>query len=332
MAFKVINAAGEFRGSDIIAAIERAVDPNQDGDFSDMVDVVNIGLGSSPGSPDDARSTAVDNAVALGVVFCISAGNRGNGGEFYTIGSPGMARSAITVGASRKDDTIATFSSRGPNIKIFSIKPEVVAPGVNIVSSYPNGQYAALSGTSMSAPHVAGVAALLRALHPGWTPAQIKSALMTTAIDLNQEVMVQGAGRIDAFKAAQVQTFAIPSHASFGFVDDSQAQWDESLTISIMNEASGPQSFQIGFDGIRSGIQLAAQPPDFSINPGESQDVIVSLSVNTNTIANRPLGTSQSYGGTVAFLGTTDTLRIPWAFVKALKLRLTFDERMLSFW
>jgi hypothetical protein len=93
-----------------------------------------------------------------------------------------------------------------------------------------------------------------------------------------------------------------------------------------MNEASQPQSFRVGFGGMRSGIQLTAQPLSFDLNSEESRDIVITLSVNTNTLPNRPIGTSLSYDGTVVFFGTVDTVRIPWAFTKALKLRLTFDE------
>src|ERR1043166_1443265 len=90
IAFKVLNASGRGRDSDVLAAIERTVDPNGDGDMSDRVDVANLSLGGS-GGPGHPASMAVDNASALGVVFAIAAGNSGGG---HTIGSPGPARRA----------------------------------------------------------------------------------------------------------------------------------------------------------------------------------------------------------------------------------------------
>ena len=91
---------------------------------------------------------------------------------------------------------IGTFSARGPGPAEDILKPDVTAPGINILAGFtPDAansvageNYAFLTGTSMSAPHVAGVAALLRQAHPDWSPAAIKSALMTTAHqDVNQE-------------------------------------------------------------------------------------------------------------------------------------------------
>ena len=115
-------------------------------------------------------------------------------------------------------DQIAEFSARGPGVDM-RIAPDLAAPGVNILSAKPGGEYAPLGGTSMAAPHVAGAAALLKAMYPDWTPAQIKSALMTTAdqvvTDLDgspADVMTQGSGRINVTMAGDPGlTFDMPS-------------------------------------------------------------------------------------------------------------------------
>ncbi|MBO9129211.1 S8 family serine peptidase [Bacillus sp. 165] len=112
-------------------------------------------------------------------------------------------------------DTLASFSSRGPVGNSYDIKPDVVAPGVAIFSTIPEfinspqegvdytNAYARLQGTSMATPHVAGVAALILQSHPGYTPFDVKAALMNTSVDLkgNNSVFEQGAGRIDAYNA-----------------------------------------------------------------------------------------------------------------------------------
>ena len=114
-------------------------------------------------------------------------------------------------------DVMAGFSSRGPTTDKL-LKPDVAAPGVSVLSSgYGSGAFPGpfigfgqVSGTSMATPHVAGSAALLKQLHPNWTPAQIKSALMTTATEnvwtsaaktTFAGVLDGGAGRIDLTKA-----------------------------------------------------------------------------------------------------------------------------------
>ena len=76
-AFKVLDAQGNGAEEDVIAAIEQCADPNMDGNPEDRLQVVNMSIGADIGSPDDAVSVAVDNATALGITFCVSAGNRG---------------------------------------------------------------------------------------------------------------------------------------------------------------------------------------------------------------------------------------------------------------
>jgi len=210
IAYKVCNSGGSCAFDDIIAAIERAQDPNQDGNYSDHVDIISMSLGG-PGDPDDEMSLTVDNVVKNGVIAVISAGN--SGPSYKTIGSPGTARKAITVGASDKNDNVASFSSRGPT-SIGTIKPDVVAPGVHICSAqwddawnyskcYDN-VHVAISGTSMAAPHVSGAVALMKQAHPNWTPDEIKHAFRNTAIDIDSDIMVHGYGRIDVLSAVQI--------------------------------------------------------------------------------------------------------------------------------
>lgn len=320
MAYKVLSAGGGGYEDDIIAAIERSVDPNEDGDFSDRLDVVNMSLGG-PGGPDDAMSTAVDNAVNAGVIFCISAGNSYN---YRTIGSPGTAREAITVGATDKSDQIANYSSRGPNTDIASIKPEIVAPGSAIKSTISSGQYQSLNGTSMASPHIAGVCALLKALHPTWTPRQMKSALMTTALDIGKDVMTQGAGRVQPLKAVGTDVFAEPAHLSFGR-DPNDNLWTINDTIIIRNSSISTQTFNTTFSGIQAGIQLTAAPAGFTLNQGETKEVIVTLQVD-NTVLPYPTNASSCFEGKMIVASSSDTLKLPWAFFKSTVATLVFDE------
>lgn len=122
----------------------------------------------------------------------------------------GTLRNTKTVG-----DHLADFSSRGPATQNYDIKPDVVAPGVAIFSTYPDfindpqagtnydAAYARISGTSMASPHVAGTAALILQQHPEYTPFEVKTALMNTAVDLQEDYSVYevGAGRINAYNA-----------------------------------------------------------------------------------------------------------------------------------
>jgi minor extracellular serine protease Vpr len=121
-------------------------------------------------------------------------------------------------------DVLAGFSSRGPTSFTRALKPEIVAPGVNIVSSvfdldWSTGDreygWAAFQGTSMAAPHVAGAAALLLHDDGDLSPEQVKSALVNRAHDLGYTVLEQGAGRLDVPEAMAATVFAEPAAISF---------------------------------------------------------------------------------------------------------------------
>lgn len=210
VAYKVLNAGGSGWSSDIIAAIDTAADPDGNPATDDGAHVINLSLGGW-GDPDDAMSQAIDNVTQQGVVAVVAAGN--SGPYEQSIGSPGTARRAITVGATDDNDAIARFSSAGPVVWPGGalLKPDIVAPGVSICSArwataWPgnecvDAQHVALSGTSMATPHVAGVAALLRQQHPGWSPTQIKLALRNTALNLNVPTTIQGYGRVQPLQA-----------------------------------------------------------------------------------------------------------------------------------
>ena len=136
----------------VIAGIEfAALGPDGEPGTDDEAHVINMSLGSpmSRGDGTDPGSLAVDFATEHGLVVAVAAGNEGP--DMSSVGIPGVARSAITVGASNHGDGIATFSSRGPAAGL-ALKPEVVAPGVGIVAPRPGGGQAVLSGTSMATP------------------------------------------------------------------------------------------------------------------------------------------------------------------------------------
>lgn len=216
-AYKVLDQSGSGYWNDIIAAIENSVDPNNDGDFSDHLGIISMSLGGW-GSPDDVVSRAVDNAVEAGVTAVIAAGN--SGPSMKTIGSPGTARKAITVGATDKNDEMAYFSSRGPvewknseNEYQILIKPDVVAPGVSICAAEYDiawqdrrcldDKHVAISGTSMATPHVSGAVALIKQAHPDWNPEEIKAAVRNTALNVYESILGQGYGRINVLGAVK---------------------------------------------------------------------------------------------------------------------------------
>src|SRR5581483_3875968 len=127
----------------------------------------------------------------------------GNSGGYYTVGSPGVARTALTVGAiSEAGAAAAYFTSGGPTADTFDLKPEISAPGVNICAARAAGTelgatcidatHVVLDGTSMATPHVAGAAALLRGVFPALSPADVKSLLAQNGRPSNDSALQVG--------------------------------------------------------------------------------------------------------------------------------------------
>lgn len=172
----------------------------------------------------------------------------------------------VTIRGTDITDQIASFSSRGPS-PTFGLKPDLVAPGVEIRSTIPTalwapGQYR-MSGTSMAAPHVAGSAALLRQLRPGWTPAQVTSALVNSAKPLaGSGVTTQGAGRLDVAAAARTTLTATPSTVSFGLADLSGRTVEGSRTVTLTNTGDRRLTARLGADGdARLSVRRISLPP-----------------------------------------------------------------------
>jgi subtilisin family serine protease len=342
LAYKVLNANGKGRETDVLAALERVADPNQDGNPSDRPDIVNMSLGSDAGDPDDAIATAVDNIVRLGITVCVSAGNAGRyspvqGKEdnyYYTamesVGSPGAARLAITVGAVDSLDARPEYSSKGPVAGTFAIKPDVLAPGDMVLSLAPGGGTTVKSGTSMASPMAAGIAALLKSRTKSLSPAAIKATLMNSSRDLGLPIMNQGAGRIDALRALDLTTLVTPASLAFGLDDPSQSIWSVADTVTVTNHADGNQGFTLATTGTGTGVTLTAIPASFTLGAHGTQQVIIHLTVNNAAV---PIIAEdiRIRDGMVFLRGTQDTIGIPWAFARTSRLLMDFGAPVLSF-
>jgi subtilisin family serine protease len=324
-AFKVLDENGGGFSSQTIAGINLALDPDSNPATPTPISVLNLSLGGT-GSPNDAASRAIDNAVASGLVCAVAAGNSGPGN--YSINSPGCARRALTVGAVSDLDALASFSSRGPAGTTFAIKPDVLAPGVNVNSARAGGGYLILSGTSMATPHVAGAAALLRQLHPSWSAEQIKANLMETAHDLGKNVWNQGSGRIDVFDAARESVVVVPGSFSLGLDVTSQSTWTVKDTMTLYNSKPIPESFNLSAKNAPpSGISISFDLPILPVNANDSANFIVTVAVD-NTVFPYPVGYPPAYTNTLIAKSsiTGDSVTMPLGLIKSPILNLTFDK------
>ena len=183
---KVCDDTGSCADSAIIAGMEWAA--------AQGAKVVNLSLGGPHTDGLDPVEEALERLTADRGMLFVAAGNGGPRGslppESGTISSPAEAPSALAVGAVDAEEATAGFSSTGPAQGDLSLKPEITAPGVDIIAPRASGSelgepvgenYMKLSGTSMAAPHVSGTAAALAQRFPDWSPAQVKAALVGTA-------------------------------------------------------------------------------------------------------------------------------------------------------
>jgi subtilisin family serine protease len=320
-AYKVLSDGGWGMDSSIIAALEKAVDPDGDPLTDDQINIVNMSLGGQ-GAPDSPLSEAANNAMAAGVMVIVAAGNSGS--NYSTIGSPGNAEQVLTVGATDNNGEIAYFSSRGPVSGQKYVKPEIVAPGVEINSTKPGNSYVRLSGTSMATPHVVGGAALLKQLHPELSAAELKMLLVNNSADLGNDVFTQGAGMMKLHAAATAKVLVSPSLLSAGSVNISEPNWASDLPIKVKN-LSG-ENITVGLqvpERLPSGASATATPASQVLVAGQEAELHLGLMVDTQAL---PYADSATlHHEVIANLKVDDNLiRLPLVFAKAAKLNIQF--------
>lgn len=229
---KVLGADGYGQDSWIIEAMEWA---------GQNAPIVSMSLGSSEASDGkDVMAESLNNiAEETGALFVVAAGNAG---APETIGAPGSAEQAFTVGS--VDDPsgyLSYFSSQGPLARSGAMKPNVTGPGNDVTAarssdSAGEGAYIAMSGTSMATPHVAGAAAILLSAHPEYTTEQLKAALASTARDAGYTPYQGGSGIIDVDAALDAPVVASGS-GDFGMLAWGEEPTPITRTIEYTNRS-----------------------------------------------------------------------------------------------
>jgi len=254
---KVLDNRGNGRISNVIAALDYIVAHKDE--LNIRVVNLSIATGVYESYATDPLTVAAESVVQNGIVVVAAAGNNGRGpnGRIRHGGvtAPGNAPSVLTVGASshmgtfdREDDTIASFSSRGPAAIDYGAKPDLVAPGVGIESLSDAGStlystrsryllrgtvatsylpYLSLSGTSMAAPVVTGVVALVLQANPSLTPNAVKAILQYTAERHGgYDPLTEGAGFLNALGAVQLAQYLLSPSAD-AYPDDTS--WSKTI-------------------------------------------------------------------------------------------------------
>ncbi|MFI5262162.1 MAG: S8 family peptidase, partial [Candidatus Limnocylindrales bacterium] len=331
----------------VTLAIDRAV--------ADGVDVISLSLSSDYGteSATDPSVAAADNAAAAGVVVVAAAGN--DGPDAYVTGSPASAVRAISVaaidgstGSSPTYQHRATFSSGGPRSGDSGFKPDVAAPGVDVVSAGVGTGTggAGFSGTSMATPMVAGAATLVLQGHPAWTDAttrvdRVKAALMDSADDttdshgaLDLDPFGLGAGVMDAQAAATASVLATTADHSealgFGYQPTGSA-WAADKPFTVTNQGATSEMYDISSTVLSGGglgvvATVDGGATSITVPAGGTATMDVRLSLSAAALAALPSvdtggsGAMPRFGGRVNLTprtpsGSVGTIHVPFTLV-----------------
>ena len=280
VAVKAFDSSGSALNSWLHNAFQWILAPA--GDPSLAPDVVNNSWSSPLGTSTEFEPD-IQALLAGGIFPVFSAGNSGPGPG--SINSPASLGLAFAVGATDINDDIANFSSRGPS-PWGMVKPDVSAPGKNVRSTLPGGAYGELSGTSMAAPHVAGLAALLIQASPAISNdmAAISGAITSTAIQFGSPIPNHnyGWGRIDAYNA-------VMSVASVGLLqgqvtDSTSGAAIESALVQITPRLGGPNVNTMTAAG---GTYIQGLAPDtYNVTAfafGYQAETVLNIGVATGT-------------------------------------------------
>jgi len=265
-------------------------------------------------------SVKIRNAQAAGAVATLVANNVF--GDPFAMGTDGLPNqptipaymvsqddgqtlktkggAATTIGAvlayfqTGNDDIMYSNSSQGPTDVDFRVKPDVVAPGVNVLSSIPVSYcdgapcFAFFTGTSMATPHLAGSAAIVRQQHPDWSAADVRSAVVNTAdsdVLLNfqtgtpqNDVNINGTGRENLLSAVDAMIGLDPVSVSFGAVPSGSGQTRQ-MTVTLTNLTDSSQTYSLAIGGQpANSVVFGVSPASVTIAAGGQTSVTVTMS------------------------------------------------------
>ena len=253
----------------------------------------------------------------------------------FVAANPGATLSISPIGSrAATSDVLAGFSSRGPS-SLELLKPDVAAPGVVIYSAaIKNGDesvgvvdksgFLAISGTSQATPHVAGAAALLKQLHPAWSPEQIKAALMNSAMNdvftasdktVRSGVLATGAGRIDLARASSVNATISPASMGLGIYKLKKKNVTINIDLNVTNQTGAQGSYSIGVEQLDPGEGVTVTTSTDNLTIASGQTLPVTITVFALKTSER-----RDYTGYIRVTRDGQTLRVPY-WVRYVKKR-----------
>jgi minor extracellular serine protease Vpr len=255
-------------------------------------------------APGDPSGMLVEESVTIPVVM-VSLDD----GEWITAGTETSA--SFVPGALEEFNTengrsVALFSSRGPTVN-YTLKPDVAAVGANVYSATTGGGLTSKNGTSMSAPHVAGAAALLKQARPDWTPQDIKAALIGTGTDPkdNAVPLAVGGGIIHVENALHTSVLASPASLSFGQVPNKGTGSTVTYEVTLTNTTNKNQVYRLSVD---DSSQVRVDKSRVRVGKGKSATFKVTVDARGKTVWN-------DYQGYITVKPRKGTdIRIPYHF------------------
>ena len=334
------------RGDVLVAGLERAVDPNGDGDVRDAARIALAPLIEPYAAfADSPEARAVAGALELGTLVVAAAGNDGPAGAgFGTVGAPGGAAAALTVGAADLRETlpivpgwaienpdagrVAAFSSRGPAFDS-SAKPDVVAAGVGLATAEPGlnpdgtGRSVTATGSSAAAAVAAAAAALVAQARPELDAATLRSVLVGSARPLApgglaEPSSAQGAGLVDP-AAARVAVLVIePATVALARAESHGRQAAGTVRVRNLSQRTLRVSVEIDPDAA-SPLVVSARPARLTLRPGAAREVRVSMAGGRNVRSGTASGVLVVRAAGVA------PARVPWTVSLVEPVRLVGD-------
>jgi hypothetical protein len=297
-----------------------------------------VGLVLVDNRPGEANAIPLQLALPAGMIADLDGAHL----RAYLATTGGRApvtiSNIITRDETGRSGVITSFSAGGPTAFEHLLKPDLSAPGNQILSStlpeFTGGPpFAVFDGTSMSAPHVTGAAALLVQLHPSWSPPQVKSALMSTAAAAwsdtarTQEapVTLGGAGLVDLPRAAEPRVFTQPASLSFENLDVNQGSDSRALLVRVSDAGGGEGawSVQLEAQAATAGASLDLAPA-LTLAPGGEAELVAVARASSAASA------GEDYGFILLGRGT-ETLKIPYEFsVERPQVELTPAKKLLE--
>lgn len=334
-AYKVLSAAGVGYTADILSALDAAMDLDGNSDTDDPADIINLSFTASA-QVNDPIVAAVEVAINAGIIVVVSAGNGGEYGDITNI-SPANSQKVITVGAIDKYDVLYSNSSKGELLNNNSLKPEIVSPGVDILSTHLGGGFAYLSGTSMAAPHISGASALLKQANPSLSPLEIKAQLMAGAINLDYNPLQQGSGRVNVFKSLYADIISPSGNLNFGVIPINLPYFQTTRILQLQNLDNETKAITLSIPNnlpsqVRLRFDTLAYNETMELTLEKNSTEAINVTLQIDNIYNHPFSDNDAdiFYGNISVQATDNDFIVAFAYKMADGFEGDFDNDGIS--